>query len=141
MTIGEKIFFHRNKLGLTLEQVGEAVGVGKSTVKKWETGYIANMRRDKIAALAKVLQMNPSEFINTECEYCNKEYNQKNSLNEDELYEKIREIFGKQVVDLVYMFVNFNDEGKEKLLDTATEMSNLDRYKKRYKFNLVEKEA
>lgn len=63
MTIGEKISARRKELKLTLEDVGNAVGVGKSTVKKWETGYIANMRRDKISLLAKVLQMNPSEFV------------------------------------------------------------------------------
>lgn len=63
MKIGEKIKIQRNKLGLTLEQVGDYVGVSKSTVRKWETGYIANMKRDKISLLAKVLQMSPSEFI------------------------------------------------------------------------------
>lgn len=63
MNIGEKISMRRKELGLTLEQVGNFVGVGKSTVKKWETGYIANMRRDKISLLAKILQMQPTEFI------------------------------------------------------------------------------
>ena len=37
----------RLELGLTLEQVGQKVGVGKSTVRKWETGDIENMKRDK----------------------------------------------------------------------------------------------
>lgn len=64
MDIGKKIADRRKELGLTLEQVGDFVGVSKSTVKKWETGYIANMRRDKIAMLAKVLKMQPAEFIN-----------------------------------------------------------------------------
>lgn len=45
--------------GMTLEQVAEKVGVGKSTVRKWETGLIANMRRDKIAALADALNTSP----------------------------------------------------------------------------------
>lgn len=49
----------RLELGLTLEEVGNAVGVGKSTVRKWETGDIANMRRDKIAALAEILEISP----------------------------------------------------------------------------------
>ena len=66
MTIGEKISARRKELKLTLEDVGNAVGVGKSTVKKWETGYIANMRRDKISLLAKILQMNPSEFVDND---------------------------------------------------------------------------
>lgn len=69
MTIGEKISARRKELKLTLEDVGNAVGVGKSTVKKWETGYIANMRRDKISLLAKVLQMSPSEFVDNDEQY------------------------------------------------------------------------
>ena len=61
--IGKKMFERRKELGLTLEEVGDAVGVGKSTVRRWENGMIRNMGRDKIAALAKVLQMNPVEFV------------------------------------------------------------------------------
>ena len=53
----------RIELGLTLEDVGKAVGVGKSTVRKWETGSIGNMGRDKIAALAKVLHISPMDII------------------------------------------------------------------------------
>lgn len=49
--------------GLTLEEVATQVGVGKSTVRKWETGMIANMRRDKIAALAKALHTTPTYLM------------------------------------------------------------------------------
>ena len=58
-----KIKARRIELGLTLEEVAQAVGVGRSTVRKWETGMIRNMGRDKIAALARVLQMNPVELV------------------------------------------------------------------------------
>jgi len=34
----------RKELNLTLEDVGNAVGVGKSTVRKWENGDIENMK-------------------------------------------------------------------------------------------------
>ena len=53
----------RQEKGLTLEQVAEVVGVGKSTVRKWETGMIANMRRDKIADLAKALGTTPAYLM------------------------------------------------------------------------------
>ncbi len=62
MTIGQIIHSRRKQLGLTLEDVGKAVGVGKSTVKKWEDGYISNMKRDKIALLAKVLDI-PIKYL------------------------------------------------------------------------------
>jgi repressor LexA len=51
------------ELGLTLEQVGNYVGVSKSTVKKWESGSISNMRRDKIAKLSEVLRISPVELM------------------------------------------------------------------------------
>lgn len=53
----------RKAKGLTLEEVGNMVGVGKSTVRKWETGIIANMKRDKIAALANALDTTPAYLM------------------------------------------------------------------------------
>ncbi len=63
MEMSEKIKFLRAKNGLTLEQVGAKVGVGKSTVRKWESGLIANMRRDKIAKLAEALNTTPAYLM------------------------------------------------------------------------------
>lgn len=57
MEMSQIIKSRRKDLNLTLEEVGSFVGVGKSTVRKWENGDIENMRRDKIAALAEVLQV------------------------------------------------------------------------------------
>ena len=38
----------RLELGLTQKDIAEAVGVTEATVSRWESGSIANMRRDKI---------------------------------------------------------------------------------------------
>ena len=64
--IGRIIHNRRIELGLTLEKVGNFVGVSKSTVKKWESGFISNMGRDKIAELAKCLHLNPITLITGE---------------------------------------------------------------------------
>jgi transcriptional regulator with XRE-family HTH domain len=48
MTTGDKIHYQRTKLGLTLQELGDKVGVGASTVRKWETGYIKSLRTDKM---------------------------------------------------------------------------------------------
>lgn len=53
----------RNQRQMTLEQVGAIVGVGKSTVRKWETGMIANIKGDKIALLAKALGTTPEYLM------------------------------------------------------------------------------
>jgi repressor LexA len=61
--MARKIKELRQAKGLTLEQVATVVGVGKSTVRKWETGMIANMKRDKIASLSKALGVSPSYLL------------------------------------------------------------------------------
>ena len=63
MNIGKLIRNRRLELNLTLEDVGKSVGVGKSTVRKWENGMIENMGRDKIALLAKALQISPLTLL------------------------------------------------------------------------------
>ena len=63
ITMGEKIKMLRTQHGLTLEQIAQKVGVGKSTVRKWETGMIANMKRDKIAVLAEALHTTPAYLM------------------------------------------------------------------------------
>jgi repressor LexA len=63
MNINDRIAARRRELGLTLEELGDAVGVSKSTVRKWETGYIENMRQDKISKLSKALQCSPAYLM------------------------------------------------------------------------------
>lgn len=53
----------RLEKNLTLEKVGKMVGVGKSTVRKWENGMIENMGRDKIVLLSKALDISPLEIL------------------------------------------------------------------------------
>ena len=49
----------RTELGMTLRELADKVGVSESTVSRWETGNIANMRRNKIEALANALGVSP----------------------------------------------------------------------------------
>ena len=63
MKIADIIKMRRKELGMTLEEVGQIVGVDKTTVRRWEAGGIANMRRDRIAKLAEALQIEPTDLI------------------------------------------------------------------------------
>lgn len=63
MEMGEKIYNLRTQKGLTLEELGNMVGVGKSTVRKWENGMIANMRRDKILKVSEALGTSPAYLM------------------------------------------------------------------------------
>lgn len=58
----------RSKLGLTLDDIARYVGVSGATVSRWESGDIENIRRDKIAKLAEVLQVTPAYLMGWEDE-------------------------------------------------------------------------
>ncbi len=58
-SVGKIIFDRRTALSLTQKDVADYVGVSEATVSRWESGHIDNMRRDRIAKLAKILQISP----------------------------------------------------------------------------------
>lgn len=68
METGEKIKILREQNSMTLEELGNKVGVGKSTVRKWENGMIENMRKDKITKLANALNCSPAYLMGWENE-------------------------------------------------------------------------
>jgi transcriptional regulator with XRE-family HTH domain len=45
---------------MTMKELSTKVGVSERTISRWESGDIANMKRDKIAALAKDLEVEPA---------------------------------------------------------------------------------
>ena len=61
--MNEIIKMKRLEKNMSLEDVGKLVGVGKSTVRKWENGMIENMGRDKIVALSKALDISPIDIL------------------------------------------------------------------------------
>lgn len=106
--MAQKIKELRQAKGLTLEQVASVVGVGKSTVRKWETGMIANMKRDKIAALAKALGTTPAYLMGWEedTKAKNLPNDERVSLTEGEkalldLFRRVPEESQQMVLDMI----------------------------------------
>ena len=60
MSLHDDIKQRRIELGLTMADVAQSVGVSEATISRWESGDIANMKRDKIVSLAKALHVSPS---------------------------------------------------------------------------------
>lgn len=89
MEIKDIIRKRREELNLTYEQLGNMIGVGKSTVRKWETGMIENMRRDNIVALSKALNISPSIIMGWSNEAEDNEKDLKNLKIENDLKEII----------------------------------------------------
>ena len=106
--MGAKIHLLRTQNDMTLEELGNKVGVGKSTVRKWENGIIANMKRDKILKVAEALNTSPAYLMGW------------TDTNESSVQKKTPEIMS--------YYEQLNDLGKE----TATEHVRLLTLDKKY---------
>ena len=107
--IGKLIKRKRIEKGLTLEKVAKSVGVGKSTVSKWERGAILNMKKDKLDALSLILDIDPLVFI----------YGSEEILNNTKEIEKVSpHEFRKEVVSLLNKTTNLSEQQKQHLINT-----------------------
>lgn len=66
MEIKDILKNRRLELNLTLRDISEKVGVTIPTISRWESGDIANMRRDKIVSYAKALNISPAVIMGWE---------------------------------------------------------------------------
>ncbi len=63
MDFKDIVRIRRKELGLTLEEIGNSIGVSKATVQRYESGEIKNVGHAKISALSKILNISPSYLL------------------------------------------------------------------------------
>lgn len=124
MEIKDIIRKRREELNLTYEQLGNMVGVGKSTVRKWETGMIENMKRDNIVSLSKALNISPAILMGFE------DIDQKDISND----------LSTQESSLLENFNKLDSEDKNKVIDYTKLLCSQDKYDKIVKFPKKEKQ-
>ncbi|WP_338147100.1 XRE family transcriptional regulator [Tetragenococcus halophilus] len=97
---------------MTLEQLGDKVGVGKSTVRKWENGMIENMRRDNIVKLSKALDIPVTDIL---------------GINKNDMPEDITTIYNQLNSDRqtkVYNYAQHELEEQNKIIDVSEYQEN-----------------
>ena len=63
LEIGKRIKEAREMRELTQEQLGNRLGMNKSTIQRYETGQISKIKLPVLEAMAKVLNVNPNWLI------------------------------------------------------------------------------
>ena len=66
MTFKDRLKQKRTSKGMTLEDLGNKIGVSRQTIQRYESGVITNIPSDKIELLAKYLSTTPSYLMGWE---------------------------------------------------------------------------
>ena len=64
MKLSELIAYYRKLNNLSLESIGDYVGVAKSTVKRWESGESKNIPEAKLEKLSELFEIDVPTFLN-----------------------------------------------------------------------------
>ena len=124
--MGNYLSNRRKALGLTQKQIAELVDVSEATVSRWESGEIANMRRDRIAAYAKALKTTPSFIM---------------SGDEPQTDTPAPVVLTAPQSILLAAFNQLNEEGQQKAQDYVDDLVYTGRYKKCAAPGVAAKEA
>lgn len=128
MIIGTRIKDKRKELGLSAEQLAEAINVSPATVYRYESGDIEHMGIDKVSPIARFLHTNEAflmGWIDDPSPYALRASSSSPTLTTDE-----KALIGK--------YRDLNDEGKEILLDQADTMVSSGKYIKSNEAGMVE---
>ena len=119
MNIYERLRERRKELGLTMLEVANKTGVSEATISRWESGDIANMRRNKIVALAKALKVHPSFIMFDDYENYENEVSQIKQSNLLPLT-----VFNMEGVDGAHT-INLNMDNFKEINDLITEVRDM----------------
>lgn len=126
LNTGEKIKELRKKAKLTQQQLADILGVKKASIQKYESGSVANLKKDTIEILAEVFSVSPTYIIGWE-EY-DKKVDVKSLSDEVAFIEEIQLRFGYVGVEFYNVFLELNEEGRRKLLFYAEDLQGNEKY-------------
>ena len=118
-TLGERIKQLRLISDMSQEELGRRVGVQRAAINKYEKGTVTNIPIATIENIANVFEVSPTYLVGWE------ERPADPLSVEVKLLEGIKNIYGKDVVDLLETYMELSTIGKKKVHSYADEMWHL----------------
>lgn len=120
--VHERIKRLRVASGMTQEELGAKLGVGKATVQKYESGQIQNLKTAHIKTLCRLFKKRPHFFIFDDLE--------KYEGETENLNESIEMHYGAMLTATLKIGFRLNEKGRARLLDYAADLAKIEEYKK-----------
>ena len=107
------------------EELGAALNppVNRAAVNKWETGLVENIKKTHIQQLAKMFGVKSCDLM------CFDDQIDSSKLSEEvKVIEQVQDLFGKDAVQLLQLFNELNELGKQKALEDITDLTEHPKY-------------
>lgn len=122
MSIGSRMKMRREELGMTQTQLAEKIGVTKGAIGNYET----DANSPKASMMYKI-------FEALQCDA--------NYLYQDDMFDAASVMLPEDEREMLRLYKQLNQEGKEKLADYADDLVRSGKYIKNSSDELVSKEA
>lgn len=121
MSVSERIRTLRIEKGMTQEELGEYLGVGKATVQKYESGQIQNLKTAHIKKLCLLFGKKPHHFIFDDEELM--------MPDKEKIIDSVADCFGDSTAQLLERVERLNEEGRKKVTDYVCDLLEIGKYR------------
>lgn len=123
MKVGDKIKMYRLEKGMTQEEVGKHLGVGKAAVQKYESGQVQNLKAAHIKKLCMLFNRRPWDFIFDD---------DLTSTNDFKMNDMaiLRDIVGVEWLIILEDLQQINTLGQIKIKEYIRDIAKIDEYRK-----------
>ncbi len=126
MTMGERIKYLRESIGMTQDELGEKIGVQKSAIVKYEKGKVENIKRSAIKTMAEIFNVSPCYLMG----FDEDEDEIKTISKQVALLQVVQDQWGKDSVKMLELFTGLNPDGQKKALNQLEDLSEIPKYRK-----------
>ena len=126
MTMGERIKYLRESIGMTQDELGEKIGVQKSAIVKYEKGKVENIKRSAIKTMAEIFNVSPCYLMG----FDEDEDEIKTISTQVALLQAVQDQWGKDSVKMLELFTGLNPDGQKKALNQLEDLSEIPKYRK-----------
>ncbi|MBR3428820.1 MAG: helix-turn-helix domain-containing protein [Clostridia bacterium] len=126
MTMGERIKYLRESIGMTQDELGEKIGVQKSAIVKYEKGKVENIKRSAIKTMAEIFNVSPCYLMG----FDEDEDEIKTISKQVALLQAVQDQWGKDSVKMLELFTGLNSDGQKKALNQLEDLSEIPKYRK-----------
>lgn len=124
--IGNRIKTRRKELSLTLNDIGNIVGVASSTIQRYENGTISQYKLPVLESIAKALNVNPTWLVREDAPMNIPQIISTPLTSEIEITNN--NIKNLKESKLVNIFNKLNETGKKEAIKRVSELTEINKY-------------